>query len=363
MNSGMIDQQRLQNIGYDPSIPSCASFLVLDQSIMETINNVKGVEVIPLDQALNIYPHVKESLYFGLIDRDKNEITRMASQEKPVGYYIRVRENVRIEDPLQSAFLLGLHGSTQVIHNIIELEEGAQLFMVNGCSGVSQSSNGKHIGITEAYVGKNATLGYTMLHNWGPDMEVYPVGAARVDEGGHYISNYVSMNGIKKIVSYPSAFVGTRATAQFSSIIYAPHGSFLDMGAKVILDGIEATGEIISRVVSDGGKVISRQMIEGRSKGTMGHMECSGLLLNDEGYVHSIPELKGINPDTNLSHEASVGRISDKDLSYLMTRSLSEDQARSLILRGFLDLKVEGMPEKIQAMVDTIIQDSLEASM
>lgn len=129
-----------------------------------------------------------------------------------------------------------------------------------------------------------------------------------------------------------------------------------------VLQGEGAGGEIVSRVVSEGGTVISRQMISGNVKGSIGHMECSGLLLNERGVIHSVPELRGEHPDINLSHEAAIGRISDEELSYLMTRGLSEEQARSLIIRGFLDIRIEGLPEKVQLLVDEIIDRSITGS-
>jgi hypothetical protein len=129
-----------------------------------------------------------------------------------------------------------------------------------------------------------------------------------------------------------------------------------------MLDGRDASGEILSRVVSEGGTVISRQFLSGNQAGTFGHMECSGLMLNEKGVIHSIPELRGAHPDINLAHEAAVGKISSEELSYLMTRGLTEEQARSLIIRGFLDIKIEGLPEKIQSFMEEIISRSVEGS-
>ncbi|HOO36677.1 MAG TPA: SufD family Fe-S cluster assembly protein [Deltaproteobacteria bacterium] len=362
MNIPSIDSQRLIDIGYDSDIASCGNFMVLDHTILNQSSKIEGLQVIPLAQAFEIYPHVREKLFFNLVSADKNEFTKMASQADPVGYYVRVEEGVKIEEPLQAAFLFGTHGSTQLIHNIIELCDGAELNIVNGCTTAAHNHKGTHIGITETYLGKGSHLGYTMLHNWGNEIEVFPVGAVQVGEEARYISNYVAMTTVKKIVSYPVAYVERGASARFYSIIFARQGAYFDTGAMAVLAGEDAGGEIISRVVSEGGTVISRQMLSGNVPGTIGHMECSGLLLDENGVIHSIPELRGEHPDINLSHEAAVGKISSKELSYLMTRGLTEEQARSLIIRGFLDLKIEGLPAKVQALVDEIIERSIEGS-
>lgn len=362
MNIPSVDSQRLIDIGYDSDISSCGNFMVLDQTILNQSSKIEGLQVMPLAEAFEAFPHVREKLFFNLVSRDKNEFTKMAAQADPVGYYIRVEEGVRIEEPLQAAFLFGTQGSTQLIHNIIEVCDGAQLNIVNGCTTATHNHSGTHIGITETYMGKASHLGYTMLHNWGNGIEVFPVGAVRVGENARYISNYVAMTTVKKIVTYPVAYVEKGASARFYSIIYARQGAYFDTGAKAVLDGEDSGGEIISRVVSEGGTVISRQMISGNVPGAIGHMECSGLLLDENGIIHSVPELRGEHPDINLSHEAAVGKVSAKELSYLMTRGLTEEEARSLIIRGFLDIKIEGLPEKVQSMVDEIIGRSIEGS-
>ncbi len=362
MNISSVDSQRLIDIGYDSCIASCGNFMVLDQSILNISSNIEGLHIMPIAQAFEAYPHVREKLFFNLVSRDKNEFTKMAAGAEPVGYYIRVEEGVKIEEPLQAAFLFGTQGSTQLIHNIIELCDGAQINILNGCTTATHNNSGTHVGITETYLGKEADLGFTMLHNWGNEIEVFPVSAVQVGENARYISNYVAMTTVKKYVSYPVAYVEKDASARFYSIIYARKGAYFDSGAMVVLKGENSGGEIISRVVSDGGTAISRQMLSGDVPGAIGHMECSGLLLDDHGVIHSIPELRGAHPDINLSHEAAVGKISSKELSYLMTRGLTEEQARSLIIRGFLDIKIEGLPPKVQSMVDDIIERSIGGS-
>jgi Fe-S cluster assembly scaffold protein SufB len=362
MNIASIETDRLIDIGYDPCITSCGNFMVLDHTVLDNSSKLEGLHIIPLKEAFDLYPHVKEKLFFNLVDKDKNEFTKMASQAEPVGYYVRVEEGVVIDEPMQAAFLFGSHGSTQLIHNIIELCDGAELNIVNGCTTASHNANGTHVGITETYLGSNSSLGYTMLHNWGTGIEVFPVGAVKVGKNARYISNYVGMTSVKKIVSFPVAYVDDNGSARFYSIIFARPNSYFDMGSKAVLDGKDSSAEIVSRVVSEGGTVISRQMISGNVPGTIGHMECSGLLLNGDGIIHSIPELRGAHPDINLSHEAAVGKISAKELSYIMTRGLTEEQARSLIIRGFLDIKIEGLPERVQSLVDEIIERSVEGS-
>ncbi|HPW68999.1 MAG: SufD family Fe-S cluster assembly protein [Desulfomonilia bacterium] len=362
MNTMQIDTGRLSEIGYDSCVASCGSFMVLDHTVVESHCHIEGLVVLPLKQAFDAYPHVREKLFFNAVASDSSDTAQQAAGKEPVGYYVFVKPGVRIEEPLQAAFLFGETGSRQFIHNIIELGEGAELNIVNGCTTATHGRSGIHVGITETYLGKNAHLGYTMIHNWGRAMEVFPVGAVSVGEGARYISNYVGMTEVKKIVTNPIAHVASGGSARFYSVIYSKGDSFFDTGARVLLEGKDASGEIISRVVSEGGTVISRQLLAGERAGTFGHMECSGLLLNENGVIHSIPELKGAHPDINLAHEAAVGKISREELGYLMARGLTEEQARALIIRGFLDITIEGLPGKIQSFMEEIISRSVEGS-
>jgi Fe-S cluster assembly scaffold protein SufB len=362
MNTVDIDTSRLTEIGYDSCVASCGNFMVLDHTIMESHCHIEGLVVLPLKQAFESYPHVREKLFFNVVSRDASETTRLAAEKDPVGYYVFVEPGVRVEEPLQAAFLFGDTGSKQFIHNIIEVGEGAELNIVNGCTTASHGREGTHVGITETYLGRNSHLGYTMIHNWGHAMEVFPVGAVSVGEGARYISNYVGMTAVRKIVTNPIAHVAKGASARFYSVIYSRGNSYFDTGGRVMLNGKDASGEIISRVVSEGGTVISRQFLSGNEAGSFGHMECSGLLLNENGVIHSIPELRGAHPDINLAHEAAVGKISNEELGYIMTRGLTEEQARALIIRGFLDIKIEGLPAKIQSFMDEIISRSVEGS-
>ena len=180
MNIGQIDTGRLLDIGYDSCTASCGNFMVLDHTIMERPGRIEGLGVLPLTQAFEKYPHVREELFFNIVSRDANDTTRSAAGRDPVGYYVYVHPGVKIEEPLQAAFLFGETGARQFIHNIIEIGDGAELNIVNGCTTASHGREGTHVGITETYMGRNSHLGYTMIHNWGHAMEVFPVGAISV---------------------------------------------------------------------------------------------------------------------------------------------------------------------------------------
>jgi len=355
----MTDAQRrsLERVGYDTSgaTDRSASFLIEDESAKEATSKERNLVMASMRDARQKYPWVKE-LEFSLVKQEKDEFTRLiASHEDAAGNFIHVAEGAKVSFPAQSCFLLKTQRHEQVLHNIIVLEPGSQLHLITGCTTASYRTAGRHVAITEIFVRENAQLTYTMVHDWAPEVEVFPRSAITVAPGGSYISNYIALTKVKYIETDPVAEVSDRATARFHSIIYAKKGSHLDIGGRLLLRGEGARGEILSRVVAEGSQVISRGYIEGASSSTKGHMECNGILLDKAASIYAIPELNATHPNTELSHEAAVGKIAGEQLNYLMARGLSLETARSLIIRGFLDVKIEGLPLSLQKVIDQMI--------
>lgn len=348
------DEERLRRVGFDPTIKHSGSFLMIDDKVESHEEKVKDLEILPTDNALDKYEDLAD-LMFKLVPLEKDEYTRMSEDIETSGFFFRVNEGVKIEDPVQSCFFINTNKSRQVVHNLIIAEPGSEVHIITGCATASYAPDASHIGITEFYIGRDATLTYTMVHSWGPEVSVYPRSAVVVEEGGLFISNYIALSEVGHIDMFPDAFIKERGTARFYSIVYAPQGSHLDLGARSHLQGRGATSDIISRVVSVGGEVISRGHIIGESEGVSGFMECSGLLLEGDGVVRAVPELEGKIPDIKLSHEASVGMISEDDIAYLMASGLDEDSARNLIIQGFLDVRMKGLPSEVQEEIDKMV--------
>jgi Fe-S cluster assembly scaffold protein SufB len=150
--------------------------------------------------------------------------------------------------------------------------------------------------------------------------------------------------------------VGEGARASFVSIIANHPGSKIDIGGEVWLEAENTSTEIISRNVVYGGENIARGKIVAKSPKVKGHLECQGLMLSDNGIMRAIPELDSHFYDVELTHEAAVGKIARDEVEYLMARGLSEDEATSLIVKGFLTVKVEGIPPSLQAQIDKVLE-------
>ena len=348
----------LDRVGFDTKgeTKRSGSFLVADDQTTESESKEEDLVVMPISFAVQVYDWVKD-LMFSLVDRKQDEFTEEVSLQKELlGSFIYVKEGAKIEAPMQSCFFLHNQGFRQVLHNIIILEPNSELNIITGCATGNLVSVGSHIAVTEMFVRKGAHLTYTMIHDWGSEALVYPRAAIDVEEGAIFTSNYIALTQVKEIQSNPVAYLSDKASAKFNSIIYGKAGSSFDMGARGILKGENSSCEIVSRVASKNCKVILRAYIEGNGKNTRGHTECNGLLLDDRSSVTAIPELKANNIDTELSHEASIGKIAGEQLNYLMSRGLDEETARALLIRGFLEKGIYGLPENLKKKVDKLIE-------
>lgn len=356
------DRERLALSGIDLSLSGrCGSYFQMNQEVVHSTCSEEGIEVLPYSVAIERYDWLRDYAW-NIVPKDKDEYTRyVAEQKRPVGYVIIAKKGSSNIFPVQACLYLGAE-QIQHVHNIIIAEEDAELHIVSGCaSGSHVGRGGAHYGISEFYVGRNAKISFTMIHTWGEEIEVYPRSAAIVEEGGTFLSNYVCMQPVRKIQMYPTAHCrGNDSVARFSSVVIGTPGSTMDLGSKAILSGRGASAELITRAITKGGTIISRGHISGQVEGTKGHLECKGLILKD-GTIYAIPEIEGKVVGTELTHEAAVGRIAREEIEYLMSRGLDEETATATIIRGFLDVKITGLPGALQRSIDSVI-DTAEKS-
>ena len=350
------DRDRLAQTGIDLSMTNrCGSYLQMDQDIVHAECGESGIEVLTYKRAMEKYDWLKDYAW-QVVSPEKDEITKyVAAQKDPKGYVIIAHKGSNNVLPIQACLYLG-KGQIQHVHNIIIAEEGAELHIISGCaSGAHVGKGGAHYGISEFYVKKNAKISFTMIHNWSEDIEVFPRSASVIEENGVFLSNYVCMQPVKKVQMYPTATLkGTNSVARFSSIVISTPGSHMDLGSRAILEAPGASAELITRAITKGGTIISRGHINGKIAGTRGHLECKGLILKD-GRIYAIPEIEGSVVGTELSHEAAVGKLARDEIEYLMSRGLDEDEATATIIRGFLDVKISGLPDALQKQIDASI--------
>lgn len=344
-----VDEVKIKRSGIDlDEAGRIGSFVVSNNHVTHVSMRQEGVEMIPIQDALAKYPEYRDKLWT-LVDKDKDEYTKDAYADTQSGYFIRIKAGVKAFMPFQACFFVKQDRFKQKVHNLIIMEDNSSLHIINGCAAASYLAEGSHIGVTEMFVGKNAHLMYTMIHDWAKNVEVRPRSAIRVDEGGTYISNYIALRDTKITQMYPSAeLAGTGAVAKFNTLVLAPEGSVYDLGAKVMLNAEGTRAEVLNRSISDGGTVIARGKLEGNSPKIFAHLECDGLMLKDKGLISAIPELETRFSDVNMSHEAAIGKIDEEQILYLMSRGIPKADAVSAIVSGFMDVKIFGLPPALE---------------
>ncbi len=353
------DQQVLLMTGIDPTGKQrYGSFFQKDHTVVHCRTDFEGAEIMSVTAARKKYDGLKE--YWGkLVPADKDVYTRRAEEHMEHGYYIRSLPGAQVRYPLQACLYLTEDKLAQDVHNIVIAEEASNLNIITGCATAPHVRSGLHVGVSEFYVKKGATLSFTMIHNWAEDMAVRPRSAVILEEGATYISNYICLVPARDLQMYPTAILkGKGSVATFHTVLLARPGSLMDVGSRVILQAAECRAEIISRAVSTGGKIIARGYISGEYPGVKAHLECKGLLLSKKGNIHAIPELEGKTLDLDMSHEAAVGKIAQEEIEYLMARGLSEQEATSLIIKGFLSLDIVGLPENLQNELQQMIDQT-----
>ena len=359
------DEDKLQMI--KPGIDSqeagrSGSYIQMDTTAIFSQSRQSGLEVIPIRQALKECDWIRD-YYWKLASVDADKYTAMAQLNLHDGYVIRALPGSRVIYPVQACLYLDKENLSQYVHNIIIAEEGSELHVITGCAAAPHLRRGLHVGISEFFVKKNAKLSFTMIHHWAEEMMVRPRSVGRVEEGGLFLNNYICMKPVKSLQMYPTThLIGKGAVARFYSLLVGNPGTELDVGGRVFLQAEETRAEIVARAISNGGKIISRGDLIGNVPGIKAHLECRGLILNG-GVIHAIPEIQGSVDGVEMSHEAAVGKIAQEEILYLMSRGLSEDEATSTIVRGFLSVDIPGLPHELKEEIDRAVEQTQKEMM
>jgi Fe-S cluster assembly scaffold protein SufB len=352
------DKKSASNVGIEiKERKRSGSFFQMDHSVI--YENVKqdGLEIMSTAEALKKYPWLK-NYWWKAIPVDSDKYTLQAELEQAHGYFIRALPGVKVKFPVQACLFISQNGLAQNVHNIVIAEEGSELQLITGCTIGLHVSKGLHIGISEFFVKKNATITFSMIHSWDKGVDVRPRTAAIVEENGTFINNYICFRPVKSLQMYPVTYcVGRNSKTSYHTLLYGVGKSYLDVGSKAELITEGSRAEIISRAVAmDESQIFARGHLIGKHKDTKGHLECRGLLLSEKAKIHAIPELEGKASGCELSHEAAVGKIKEEELWYLMSRGLTEEEATSMIIKGFLNPEIIDLPPLLKNQIKKIME-------
>ncbi len=317
----------------------------------------EGLEMMPLSQALKVHEGLRDYMWKA-VSPTKDKYTAKSYLEDSDGYFVRVKAGYHIKDPVQACMMLDTDRTIQNVHNIVIVEDGASLEMITGCSTSPHANDSLHVGVSEIYVGNDASLAFSMIHNWGKETGVRPRTGTVVGKNSAYTNNYVILNPVGTLQSFPSCTLDEGSSALYNTMCIAHEGSDIDTGGLVYLNGRGSSAQIMSRSISMGGHMCARGRLVGNAPEVKAHLECRSIIMKDGGSTSAVPELEAHVADVEMTHEAAVGKIAQDQIEYLMSRGLSEDEAVSMIVRGFLSGSINGLPAELQRELDEAISQA-----
>ena len=300
----------------------------------------KDVIFMSTDEALKKHPDLFKKYFNNLVKYNENKYTAINGALWSGGTFIYIPPYTKLDRPLQSYFRINSVSLGQFERTIIIVDEGAELSYIEGCTAPSYSENSLHAGVVEIYVGKNAKCKYSTIQNWSTDVYNLVTKRAIVEENG--LMEWVDGNiGSKVTMKYPSCILkGDNSRGNSISIAYAKNGQYLDAGAKMIHLGKNTKSNIISKSIAEGGGVSNYRgttKISNSATNSSASIKCDTILLDNKSISDTIPKNIVLNNTSNLEHEASVSKISEEKLLYLKEKGLDEEQAKSLLIMGFIN--------------------------
>jgi len=349
-------KERMVNVGVTPSENGrSGSLLFIDNGPSHISAAAEGLELMSIRDAAKKYD-LTEYLWKA-VDPDKDKYTAKSYLENSDGYFIRVKAGVHIKDPVQTCMLINKNRQMQNVHNMVIVEENASLSIITGCTTGKHAGESLHVGVSETFIKDGGSLSFSMIHNWSEKTHVRPRSAVVMGKNSKFVNNYVLLKPVASMQSYPVAYLnGEGASVKFNSICISYDGSDIDSGSMVVLNAPKTSAEIISRSITLGGRMMARGRLVGNAAGAKAHLECRSLVLSDKGITLAVPELESSVADVEMTHEAAVGKIARDQVEYLMMRGLTEDEAVSMIVKGFLEGGIKGLPDNLKKEIDEAVE-------
>ncbi len=319
-----------------------------------------GVIYTDLESALHgPYAEMIEKHFMRLVTPNDHKFAALHGAVWSGGSFVYVPKGVSVEIPLQSYFRLNAPGAGQFEHTLIIVDEGAYLHFIEGCSAPKYNVANLHAGCVELYVGKNAKLRYSTIENWSKNMYNLNTKRAVVEDGGKM--EWVSGSfGSHVSYLYPMTILkGDNSAMEFTGITFAGSGQDLDTGMKVIHNGKNTSSSVNTKSISKSGGVStfrSAVVVTENAAGAKASVDCSSLMLDDISRSDTIPSMDVRTDDADIGHEAKIGRISDEAIFYLMSRGISEDDARTMIVSGFADNVSKELPLEYAVEMNNLIR-------
>jgi len=325
----------------------------------------QGVLFLDTDAALKEHPELFKKYFGKIIPPEDNKFAALNSAVWSGGSFIYVPPGVKVDMPLQAYFRINAENIGQFERTLIIVDEGAEVHYIEGCTAPVYSSESLHSAVVELVAHKDAKLRYTTIQNWSADVYNLVTKRAYAYEGAtvEWIDGNI---GSKLTMKYPGVYLmGERAYGETLSIAFAGKGQHQDTGAKMVHLAPNTTSKVTSKSVSRlNGRSTYRGMLN-VAKGATGvksTVRCDALLLDDTSKTDTYPYMEINQEDATITHEATVGKIGDEQIFYLMSRGFSEEEALSLIVNGFMEPFTKELPMEYAVELNRLIKLEMDDS-
>ena len=352
---GLIDAEKKYLSGVGAQFES----EVIYHNMIEELTK-KNVIFCDTDTALKKYPELFKKYFNKLVKYDENKYTALNGAVWSGGTFIYVPPNTKLDRPLQSYFRINTKNMGQFERTIIIVDENSELHYMEGCTAPTYTSDSLHAAVVEIYVKKNAKCRYTTIQNWSTDVYNLVTKRAIVEENG--LMEWIDGNiGSKLNMKYPTCILnGKYAKGNTISVAIASKNQIQDTGAKMIHLAPYTTSNIISKsIATNGGEAnyrgtvnISKKAINSKSK-----VKCDTIIIDDYSKSDTIPKNIVKNNSSNIEHEATVSKLDESKLFYLMSRGLSEEKAKELLIIGFIDKFKEELPMEYAVELNNLLKN------
>lgn len=325
----------------------------------------KGIIFLDTDTALKTYPELFKKYFGKLVPYTDNKYAALNGSVWSGGSFIYVPKGVKLEKPLQSYFRINNERSGQFERTLIIVDDDASVHYVEGCTAPQYSKDSLHAAVVEIFVGKRARCRYSTIQNWSDNIVNLVTKRALVEEDG--LMEWIDGNiGSQLNMKYPACILkGDRAKGSCISIAVASKGQYQDAGAKMIHIGKDTASTIISKsIVKEGGVANYRGLVDIKKSAdnSHAHVECDTLILDEKSRSDTIPTNLNENPSSFLEHEATVSKIDEDELFYLMSRGLSRNEATHMIVMGFIEPFAKELPMEYAVELNQLIKLDMDGS-
>ncbi|BBO33210.1 Fe-S cluster assembly protein SufB [Lacipirellula parvula] len=325
----------------------------------------KGVIFTDTDTAIREHPDLLREYFGKIIPPEDNKFAALNSAVWSGGSFIYVPKGVKIEFPLQAYFRINAERMGQFERTLIIVDEGAEVHYVEGCTAPMYSSESLHSAVVEIVVKKHGRCRYTTIQNWANNIYNLVTKRAMAYEGA--LMEWIDGNlGSRLTMKYPAVYMmEPGARGEILSIAFASKGQHQDAGAKVVHCAPNTKSRIISKSISkNGGRASYRGLckVEDGATGCKSNVVCDALILDPQSRSDTYPYIEVEESDVQIEHEASVSRIGEEQLFYLMSRGLSEAESSSMIVSGFIEPLIKELPMEYAVEMNRLIELQMEGS-